>query len=64
MVTVGALINWAVICAVYIRFRKAYQIQAVPVVEESKSPLQPFLAWYGLIWTTFLSNSLFGFKLT
>lgn len=58
MVTVGALINWAIICATYIRFRKACKVQDVRVVEASKSPLQPMLAWYGLVWTIFLSTAL------
>lgn len=57
MSTTGTLIAWAAICAIYIRFRKAYQVQGIEVVEESKSSLQPFLAWYGLAWTCFLSTS-------
>ena len=55
MSTTGTLIAWAAICAMYIRFRKAYQAQGIEIVEESKSSLQPFLAWYGLTWTCFLS---------
>lgn len=44
------------ICATYIRFRKAYKVQGISIVEESKSPLQPALAWYGLFWTTFFGK--------
>lgn len=50
---------WFAICATYIRFRKAYLIQRVKVVEEAKSPLQPFLAWWGLCWTSFLCTSFY-----
>jgi len=48
--------TWAAICVTYIRFRKAYLSQGIPTVEESKSQLQPYLAWYGLFWTIFLST--------
>lgn len=57
MTTVGVLIGWAAICGAYLRFRKAYQVQGVTVVEASKSPLQPALAIYGLAWSLFLSQS-------
>jgi amino acid permease len=57
MTTVGGLISWAAICATYLRFRRAYMVQQINVVQAAKSPLQPVLAWYGLVWTTFLSNN-------
>lgn len=57
MSTTGTLIAWTIIFFTYLRFRKAYQTQGIEVVEESKSPLQPALAWYGLIWSAFLSTS-------
>lgn len=63
MTTTGGLISWAVICATYLRFRKACQIQNFDVVPASASPLQPALAWYGLIWTIFLSNIIHSIKL-
>jgi yeast amino acid transporter len=53
--TTGLLINYAVICATYIRFRKACLAQGIKRVEASVSPLQPVLAWYGLCWSVFLS---------
>src|SRR5579859_6267565 len=58
MSTTGTLIVWAAICAIYLRFRKACQVQGVQVVEAAKSPLQPFLAYYGLFWTCFFSTCL------
>jgi yeast amino acid transporter len=57
MATTGGLIAWATICATYIRFRKACQVQGIDLVQESKSILQPALAWYGLLWSCFLSTS-------
>lgn len=57
MTNVGALIGWAAICATYLRFRKAYQSRQIDVVEASKSPLQPALAYYGLGWSVFLCIS-------
>ena len=53
--TTGLLINYAVICATYIRFRKACLVQGIKRVEAAVSPLQPVLAWYGLCWSVFLS---------
>jgi len=55
MTSVGALISWSAICVTYIRFRKACLAQKVTVVEASRSPLQPALAYYGLVWSLFLS---------
>jgi hypothetical protein len=56
MTTTAILIPWAAICASYIRFRSAVRVQRIGKVisEESKSVLQPYLAWYGLIWCTVL----------
>lgn len=58
MTTTGALIAWATICGTYLRFRKACEIQEIETVEASRSCLQPGLAWYGLIWSVFLSTFL------
>ena len=55
MTTTGGLISWGAICVTYLRFRKAYLVQGVKVVPEAMSPLQPALAWYGLIWIIVLS---------
>jgi amino acid permease len=57
MTNVGALIGWAAISATYLRFRKACQARQIDVVEASKSPLQPALAYYGLGWSVFLCMS-------
>ena len=53
----GGLIAWAGICMTYLRFRAAYQAQGLKkeIVPESISPFQPLLAWYGLIWSIFVS---------
>jgi amino acid permease len=60
MTTTGGLISWGAICATYLRFRKAVQRQRLEsaLVQESRSPLQPALAWYGLTWCFILSIKL------
>ena len=52
MTTTAILIPWAAICGNYIRFRQAVKVQRLTshILPESKSLLQPYLAWYGLIW--------------
>jgi amino acid permease len=52
-----ALFPWAVACLTYLRFRKALyqQRQAEAVPPAAISPLQPFLAFYGLVWAIFIS---------
>ena len=59
MTSTGTLIPWAVICGTYLRLRKAISENhyegAVP--EEAKSPLQPYLAGYGLLWCILLGIS-------
>lgn len=57
MTTTGGLISWAGICVTYLRFRVACDAQKINLVPEAKSRLQPYLAWYGLIWILVLSNS-------
>ena len=56
--TTAGLIGWAGICASYLRFRRAYQQQGLQhaIVPEARSPLQPWLAWYGMLWALFLST--------
>ena len=60
MTTVGTLISWAGICFTFLRFRRAYIAQDITVEEAAKSPLQPALAWYGLVTTSFLSMKFQG----
>ena len=52
------LLSWAIICATYLRFCRAAAIQNAmdSVPQEARSPLQPYLAWYGLA-----MSSLFSF---
>lgn len=52
MTTTAILIPWAAICGGYIRFRQAVrrQRQESSIIPESRSILQPYLAWYGLVW--------------
>ena len=52
------LLCWIGICATYIRFRHAYITQGIQVVEAAKSPLQPALAWYGLVSSVVLGDFL------
>lgn len=58
MSATGGLICWASICGTYLRFRKAVRFQELKdeVVKEAKSPLEPVLAWYGLLWSLFLCS--------
>jgi yeast amino acid transporter len=58
MTTTGGLISWGGICATYLRFRQACKAQDVNLVPAAKSPLQPALAWYGLVWIVLLSMSM------
>lgn len=55
----GVLFTWAVICATYLRFRRAVKVQrqvsAIP--PKSRSLLQPYLAIYGLSMSILLSIS-------
>ena len=55
MTVTGGLISWGGICATYLRFRKACKSQGITLVPAAESPLQPALAWYGLIWISVLS---------
>lgn len=53
--------SWSLICATYLRFRVSARRQpgvedAIPVA--AKSPLQPYLAIYGLTCSLILRNSL------
>jgi amino acid permease len=55
---VSTVFPWAVICATYLRFRRVVKVQfmrsAIP--PEALSPLQPYLATYGLIMTALISS--------
>jgi amino acid permease len=59
MTVTGGLISWGAICVTYLRFRKACIENRLDLVPAAKSPLQPFLAWYGLTWVSVLSIFLF-----
>lgn len=56
MTTIATLIPWAIICATYIRYRKIIQREELQenTVEAANSPLQPYLAYYGLAWCLFI----------
>lgn len=56
MILTGVLLCWLMICLTNLRFRQACQLQGKDMIPEAKSPLQPFLAWWGICWTTFLSD--------
>lgn len=51
---------WAVICATYLRFRRVVKVQHMrPVIPSAAvSPWQPYLAYYGLVWTILISDTL------
>jgi amino acid permease len=55
MTVTGGLISWGAICGTYLRFRKACKERRLAFVPAAESPLQPALAWYGLIWISVLS---------
>jgi len=53
-------IAWMILCATYIRFRRACKTYKITGVKEAEHPLQPFLAYWGLFWsgfTGFLSSA-------
>ena len=52
--------SWAVICLTYLRFRSAVRKQSLnrAIPKEAISPLQPYLAVYGLFWGLLLSGPL------
>jgi len=58
MTSTAGAIAWAVICLTYLRFKKAAQKQNLEnlMVKEAESPLQPYLAIYGLVFSLFLST--------
>jgi amino acid permease len=60
MIFTCALLSWAVICFTYLQFRAALKAQrqmgAIP--QEARSPLQPYLAIYGLSMVSLLSTAL------
>jgi amino acid permease len=51
---VGAciIIPWAVLCGTYLVFRKALEDGNYATVPEAESPFQPWLACWGLFWST------------
>ena len=50
LVAVSALINWMIICIVYLRFYLAMQKQGISRDRLPwKAPLQPYVAWMGTI---------------
>jgi amino acid permease len=58
MSVTGCSIAWVGICSSYLRFRKIIHAQALNdnLVSASVSPLQPYLAWYGLFWSLLMGN--------
>lgn len=55
LVAAAALVNWSVICATYLRFY--YGMKKQNITRDRlpwKSPLQPYLAWMGLVWCIIL----------
>lgn len=50
LVSVAALVNWMVICTVYLRFYYGMKKQGIDRANLPwKGPLQPYGAWLGLI---------------
>lgn len=55
LVSAAALVNWIVICFVYLRFYYAMKKQGIPRERLPwKAPFQPFVAWMGFISFTLL----------
>lgn len=52
------LIAWAILCCTYLFFRHAVRSGHVPTVEAADSPLQPWLAIWGLFWSVLVGRSL------
>lgn len=51
------LIPWAILCATYLAFRKAARRGNVTMVRSAESLLQPYLAIWGLFWSTFIGKA-------
>ena len=50
LVSVAALVNWTIICFVYLRFYYGMKAQGIPRSRLPwKAPLQPYVAWVGVI---------------
>ena len=50
LVSVSALINWIIICIVYLRFYYGMKKQGINRADLPwKGPLQPYMAWVGLV---------------
>ena len=58
MITTGVLIAWTIVFATYLRYIRVLKERDLvrEVIEDAKSPLQPYLAWYGLCWCIFICN--------
>ncbi|EMC91161.1 hypothetical protein BAUCODRAFT_316905 [Baudoinia panamericana UAMH 10762] len=67
LVAVAGMINWTIICLVYLRFYYAMKKQGIPRSRLPwKAPFQPYIAWLGVIafpllvltggYTTFIHN--------
>lgn len=52
LVGVCIVIPWAVLCRTYLVFRKALKESNRDTVPEAESPFQPWLAYWGLFWST------------
>ncbi|KAK3113531.1 hypothetical protein LTR53_009080 [Teratosphaeriaceae sp. CCFEE 6253] len=59
LVAVAALVNWIVICFVYLRFFYAMKKQGIPRSRLPwKAPFQPYFAWFSMI--SFIILIIFG----
>jgi amino acid permease len=57
LTVICAMVPWAVICATYLRFRQAVKRQRMTraIPPKAVSPIQPYLAVYGLAWSVLIS---------
>ena len=64
LIAIPALISWVAICATYLRFHSAVTIhnKRNDIPQKARSPLQPYLAWYGLVMSS-LCGCLLSFNL-
>src|SRR5436190_8970823 len=57
LVGAAIIIPWAVLCGTYLVFRKACDQNNVPGVKEAQSPFQPWLACWGLFWSSMIGTT-------
>lgn len=63
MIGAPILIVWIMLCVTYLVFRPLVRRYNIEEVAEAKSPFQPFLAIWGLFWSTLIGKEHSDFEL-